>query len=314
MNKSRPLISSLLVAAIFLALSSLAVAEENPETTLQSTGQRITFQGKVFCSLKRAVLMPFGGIFTDVLVTPGQRITAGETVARYNLEENKSIELGKRILFGHIDKLKHQLDIEKNKINELLRKEQELAKLTAEKLSPLHLLDTLQNQLRFARAHLSLLKKRLNIAKKYTARELKILRKLLGNPNLQSGQIPETVELKAPISGIVLSLHPGMRKLSLLPEWTAVVHIGQIDPLLIRSLVYEKDAAQLKVGDSVTFTPDSHQEKKVSATIRSIDWTPAALDPNQPSYYTVEMEAENNDLTLREGYRGRVEYRLPGNE
>ncbi len=314
MNKSLPLISSFFAAIIFFTFSLTVTAGENPPTTGQIKDRSIVFKGKAYCPLKRAVLMPFTGIFTDILIKPGQRVTEGETVVRYNLEENKSIELGQKILFGHIDNLRYQVEVEKDKISELQRKEKELAELTVEKLSPQHALDTLRDRLRFARAHLSLLKKRLQYAEQFSKKELNSIRTLLGNSNLQSGQFPQVVQLKAPISGIVLSLHPGMRKLSLLPEWTAVAHIGQMDTMLIRSLVYEQDAAQLKVGDSVTFYPDSDQEKKISATISSINWTPANLDPNQPSYYTVEMESANNDLTLREGYKGRVEYILRGNE
>lgn len=308
MTRLIPFFSLLLLTLIYFYNPSLVLAADIQKAT-NSGEAKIIFQGKLFCPLKRAVLMPFAGIFTNIMITPGQRVEKGEVVARYNLEEYKAIKLGKEILFPHLDDMKHRLESQKLKIIELERRERELAGLTAEKLSPQYILDTLQVQLKRAQRYQRILEKRLLLSQKFSARALKKTRNLLGNSTLESGQIPEVVQLRAPISGVVLSLHPELGKSSLLSERTAIAQIGKMDTMLIRSLVYEKDATRLKLGDTVDFFPDFSPEKKFSATIRSIDWTPVDLDPNQPSYYRVEMSVNNPDFKLREGFKGRVEYK-----
>ncbi len=45
----------------------------------------ISFNGKVFCSLKRRVDLPFKGIITSILVHSGDRVKAGQVLARYRL-------------------------------------------------------------------------------------------------------------------------------------------------------------------------------------------------------------------------------------
>lgn len=309
MNKSIHLISFLII--IFFYAPSASTASDDGHANGTKGDSQIVFQGKLFCPLKRLVIMPFTGIFTDIRITPGQLVKKGEIVAQYDLDENSAIELSRQILFDHLDDLRRHREIEKQNIYNLEIKEQELLRMTAEKLSPQYLLDKLQTQLKLTRAYLSILEKRSIHARKLADRGLQHIRKRLGNSTLESGQIPDVVRLKAPISGMVLSLHPELRKSGLLPNGTFVAQIGKMDTMLIRSLVYERDAVRLKPGDTADFFPDSLPERRFSATVTSIDWRPANPDPNQPSYYQVEMTVDNAEYELREGFKGRIEYRVP---
>ena len=252
--------------------------------------------------------MPFTGVFTEIKIRPGQMVQKDEYVARYELEKSSAIQLGRDMLFNELDDIRRYLEIERQKIRRLERKESELQQLTTENLSPQLMLEATQTELRLTRAYVSVLEKRSAFAKNFSNKTLIEIRSALGDETIEPGQIPGYVKLKAPISGMVLSLFPGLRINALLPEGTLIATIGTMETMLIRSLVYEKDILQLQVGEQVRFFPDSIPEKSFPATISSIHWTPASHDPNQPSYYQVEMTVSNTDLLLRDGFKGRIEY------
>jgi multidrug efflux pump subunit AcrA (membrane-fusion protein) len=297
-----------LVTCFFFTVS-IARTNDSKPTKESKNDSLIVFEGKLFCPLSRPVIMPFPGIFTDIRITPGQLVKKGETVGQYNLDDGRAIELGREILFTELDDLKGNIETTKQKIITLEQNEQELLHLTAENLSPKNLLDSQQTELRLTRAYLSVLDKQFANAQVFANRTLNHMRELLGDSTIESGQIPAIVILKAPISGVILSLHPQLRKNSLLPEGTIISQIGTMDTMLIRSLVYERDVVHLAPGTNVSFFPDSLPGRYFPATVTAIDRTPATTSSDLPSYYQVEMTIENNDLELREGFKGRVESR-----
>jgi len=292
----------------FAITPSFAEEVGNSQENKNQNNSLIIFEGKLSCSLSRPVLMPFTGIFTDIRVTPGQEIEKGELIAQYDLEEHRAIQLGRDILFNELDDLKRYLENEKLNIRRLERKERELRQLTTEKLSPQYILDALQTELKLTRAYVTTLQKRSAYAKTFSNKTLTLMRKTLGNETLQPGHIPETVRLKSPISGMVLSLHPQLALNSLLPEGTSIAIVGVMETMLVRSLVYERDVVHLNLGDQVNFFPDSLSGKKFPATITSINWIPETPDPSIPSYYQVEMTIDNKNMLLRAGFKGRIEH------
>ncbi len=292
----------------FLFVSSIVHAADGNQDKENKNTTQIVFEGKVFCSLNRPVIMPFTGIFTDIKITPGQVVKKDDVVAQYTLDENKAIQLGREMLFYELDDLRRNQEAEKLKINTLEKNEQELLRLTAQKLSPEYPLDRLQADLKLTRAYLLILEKRAMYARNLTDKTLNHTKKLLGDDTFASGNIPEIVRLKAPISGTVLSLHSQLRNNSRLPEGTIIAQIGTMDTMLIHSLVYERDVVQLSLGKSVDFFPYALPERSFPATVTAIDWTPANTDPDLPSYYQVKMTVKNSGLDLREGFKGRVEY------
>lgn len=302
-------LTCLLVTCLFFS-SSFANEVDEKQTKEIPNNSILIFEGKVSCSLSRAVPMPFTGTFTDIRIIPGQSVKKDETIAQYTLEENRAIQIGRELLFNELDDIRRHLELEKQNIIRLERTEKELKRLTAEKLSPQYTLEALQTELRLTRAYVSILTKRSTYAHNFADKALKSVRKVLGDDTIISGQIPEIVKLKSPISGIVLSLHPLLRENSLLPEGTIIAQIGTMDTMLIHALVYERDVIHLNIGDRVTFFPDSLPKRHFPATITSISWTPATTDPDLPSYYQIEMTIDNGDFELRAGFKGRVEYAL----
>lgn len=301
-----------IVISWFLLISSNVQAADGNQDKGNKNAPQIVFEGKVFCSLNRPVIMPFTGIFTDIRITPGQVVKKDDVVAQYALDENKAIQLGREMLFYELDDLRRNQETEKLKINTLEKNEQELLRLTAQKLSPEYPLDRLQADLKLTRAYLLILEKRATYAQNLADKALNHTKELLGDDTFTSGKIPETVRLKAPISGTILSLHAQLRNNSRLPEGTIIAQIGTMDTMLIHSLVYERDVVQLSPGKNVDFFPYALPERSFPATVTAIDWTPANTDPDLPSYYQVKMTVKNSGLDLREGFKGRVEYSALG--
>lgn len=293
---------------LFLIVFCIVSLNSAPLFAEQKQTPPIHFEGKVSCLLTRHILMPFTGVFTEIKIHPGQLVQRDEYVAQYELEKSSAIQLGRDMLFNELDDIRRYLEIEKQKIRRLERKESELQQLTTENLSPQLMLEATQTELKLTRTYVSILEKRSTFAKNFSNKTLSEIRNALGNETIVPGQIPEYVRLKAPITGMVLSLFPGLRVNALLPEGTVIATIGTMDTMLIRSLVYEKDILQLQIGDQVHFFPDSIPDKSFTATISSIHWTPASYNPNEPSYYQVEMTVPNPDLLLRDGFKGRIEY------
>jgi hypothetical protein len=294
--------------AWFIFTCSVAGAQDNKSPNENKSDLLIVFEGKLFCPLSRPVIMPFPGIFTDVRIAPGQSIKKGEIIGQYDLDKGKAIEIGKEVLFTELDVLKGNIETIKHKITALEQQEQELIKQTADKLSPRSVLDLLQAELRLTRSSLAVTEKQFSNTRIIAERTLNQIRDLIGDNTLESGKIPDIVRLKAPISGMVLTLHPQLRVNSLLPEGTIIAQIGTMESMLIRSLVYERDVVYLSPGMNVRFFPDTFPGKSYLATVTAVDRTPSASNPDLPSYYQVEMTIKNENFELREGFKGRVEY------
>ena len=289
-----------LIGLLVIGLSSSLSAKET-----------IVFEGKVFYALKRTVVMPFGGKIISVAARAGEAVTQDEVVVRYRIDENRAVQIGRELLFEELDDLRRYLETEKLKVVHLRRKEQELVRLTEEKLSPPYALERVRMEMKVSLQFIEVLEGRISHVRNLAEKKLAYLRIITGNPSLKSGDIPDRAVLSAPISGVVLSVHPLLVVNSEIPEGTPVFSIGAADTIVVRSLVYERDVVKMKPGDTVTFFPDSLPESSFSAQISAINYSPVSSDPDKPSYYQVEMAIQNEAVGLREGFKGRVEYVEP---
>ncbi|THB72148.1 MAG: HlyD family efflux transporter periplasmic adaptor subunit [Desulfobulbaceae bacterium] len=289
-----------LIGLLVIGLSSSLSAKET-----------IVFEGKVFYALKRTVVMPFGGKIISVAARAGEAVTQDEVVVRYRIDQNRAAQIGRELLFEELDDLRRYLETEKLKVVHLRRKEQELVRLTEEKLSPPYALERVRMEMKVSLQFIEVLEGRISHVRNLAEKKLAYLRIITGNPSLKSGDIPDRAVLSAPISGVVLSVHPLLVVNSEIPEGTPVFSIGAADTIVVRSLVYERDVVKMKPGDTVTFFPDSLPESSFSAQISAINYSPVSSDPDKPSYYQVEMAIQNEAVGLREGFKGRVEYVEP---
>ena len=89
--------------AIYLGLSipGVGFAGEAPATRATappSNGDsEIIFNGKLFCSLKRRIDMPFKGIITSLRARSGQQVKAGEILATYRLAPESLMAIQQRL-------------------------------------------------------------------------------------------------------------------------------------------------------------------------------------------------------------------------
>ena len=128
--------------AIFLGLSlpGAGFAGEAPATQAApppaSGESEIIFNGKLFCSLKRRVDLPFKGIITSLRAHSGQRVKAGEILATYRLAPEALMAIQQRLSPPQLAETETKLaEVQRNMVP-LASKQRELTQLVQKKLAP----------------------------------------------------------------------------------------------------------------------------------------------------------------------------------
>ena len=141
--------------AIFLGLSipGAAFAAEAPATQATpppaSGESEIIFNGKLFCSLKRRVDLPFKGIITSLRVHSGQRVKAGEILATYRLAPEALMAIQQRLSPPQLAEMETKLaEVQRNMVP-LTSKQRELTQLVEKKLAPADSLAQNNQELQF---------------------------------------------------------------------------------------------------------------------------------------------------------------------
>lgn len=300
--------------ALILFLGSLGVgfaaekAVTPPPPTPSSGESEIIFNGKLSCSLKRRVDLPFKGIITSLQVHSGQRVEAGEILATYQLAPESALTIQQRLSPPQISEMENKLAEVDRGLVPLKDKQRELSQLAQKKLAPAQALAQTNREVEFAEKQKTTLQERLQQDRQLVQQDHEILSHLLGSP-LKSGQVPREVALKSPISGHVIWVNPEVRVGAELPPLPAAFQIGVMDPILVRGQAFEIEALQIKVGDRAEVTLDSLPGRKFQGEVSRISWSPiiagnAGLE--QPAYYEVELTVPNPDLALKEGLKARI--------
>jgi multidrug efflux pump subunit AcrA (membrane-fusion protein) len=308
--KFRPLGS--LVLALFLVLGSLETGyalEEHPANPSPPPPavrkSEIVFNGKLFCSLKRLVNLPFKGTIMSLRVTTGQRVKAGEILTTYKLAPEAVLTIQQRLFPAQISETEGKLaDLNQNLVP-LRSKQKELRHLAQNKLAPPQSLAQSDQQLKFMEEQKGTLQTRLQQDRKLARQDREVLSQLLGT-SLKSGQVPREVSLKAPINGYVILVNPNVRVGAELPPLPAAFEIGVMNPMVVRAQAFEIEAMKIKVGDRAEVTLTSLPGRKFAAVVSRISWSPITSKIDQPSYYEVELKVPNPDLALREGLKVRI--------
>lgn len=307
--KLRPL--GRLALALFLVLSGLEAGYAAEKATAPATppppasGSEIVFNGKLFCSLKRLVNLPFKGTITSLRVTTGQRVKAGEILATYKLAPEAVLAIQQRLFPAQISETEGKLaDLNQNLVP-LRSKQRELRHLAQNKLAPPQSLAQSDQQLRFMEEQKAALKAQLQQDRKLAQQDREVLSQLLGT-SLKSGQVPREVSLRAPIAGYVILVNPAVRVGAELAPLPAAFEVGVMNPMIVRAQAFEIEAMKIKVGDRAEATLASLPGQKFPAVVSRISWSPVTSSIDQPSYYEVELKVPNPDLTLREGLKVRI--------
>ena len=278
----------------------------NHVTPPPSSGEEeIIFNGKLFCSLKRRVDMPFKGIITSLRAHSGQRVATGEILATYHLAPEAAMAIQQRLAPPQLADLDTKLaEVQRNMIP-LTSKQRELTQLVQKKLAPADSLTQVNQQLQFLGREKATLQERLSKDRNLAQQDQEVLSDLLGTP-VKSGQIPQEASLKAPIAGYVIGVNPEIREGAELPPMPAAFLVGVMDPMILRAQAFEIEALQVKIGQPAEVTLDALPGKKFQAKVSRISWSAITTGPDQPAYYEVELQVPNPDLDLIEGLKARI--------
>lgn len=139
----------ILIAALSLAWlgwPSGALAQQ-PVAPTRSAAADILLSGKLVCSVKRVVIVPFFGITTALPVQAGQKVAQGDLLARYRLFPESVVRIRSRLFPNDIRDLELALVRLDIKLSELENKRAGLQKLARNNLTSQQSLDTMENEI-----------------------------------------------------------------------------------------------------------------------------------------------------------------------
>jgi multidrug efflux pump subunit AcrA (membrane-fusion protein) len=304
--------SILALALMALAVSGLAAEEPSGKGLPSSKDSEILLIGKFFCSIKRHVPLPFKGIVTSVRVQPGQMVDKGEVLAAYHLSPEARLQIHRSLASSQVKDYETKLSEVQKKIEALeAQKKRQLLLLLAQQqmaqqqmaqqqlASPLSLIQTDQEVKTLTKQKVTLLET-LRHEKQVAQEELGLLRLQLG-VSLNRGQLAAEAYLIAPISGYIIWVHPDLHVNAELEPTKSVLQIGVMDPMLLRSRVFESDAMQLTPGDEAEVLVPSIPGRKFKAQGSRVAWAPQNVIMDNPTHYDIEFSVVNPDLLLKEG-------------
>lgn len=302
----------LIWAVLATAIAFPASGEEpavSPPPAATST-KEIVVSGKLYCSLKRGVIIPFQGEFVTLEVHVGQAVKEGDVIARYRLTPEAKLQLERRLASFQITELEMRLAEMKGQLAKLAVKERELKQLAEQNLAPAQGLNEVEREMGFLRRQQGLIQDRLSRERELAKADLALVREAL-NDSVKPGHLPEEATLTAPITGNVIWIHGGFRPGAQFQPGSVTAVVGVMDPMVLRAPVHEIEAVQLKVGDVGRFSVESIPGRTFDAAVSRVSWTPITSSQDQPSYYEIEFEVPNPDLALKEGLKGQVALELP---
>jgi multidrug efflux pump subunit AcrA (membrane-fusion protein) len=299
------------IVAIWLGLSlpGAGLAGETPvtrATTPPSNGEsEIIFNGKVFCSLKRRIDLPFKGVITSLRAHSGQQVKTGDVLATYRLAPEARMAIQQRLSPPQLAEMETKLaELQRNMVP-LNNKQRELTQLVQKKLAPPQSLAQANEELQFLVREKATLQERLKKDRQLAQQDQEVLSSLVGTA-VKSGQVPWDVSLKAPCNGYVIFVNPEMREGAELPPLPGAFQVGVMDPMLLRAQAFEIEALQVRIGQKAEVTLDALPGRKFQATVSRVAWSSIATGPDQPAYYEIELKVPNPDLDLKEGLKARI--------
>ncbi len=301
---------SLSMFLAFLGVTCILVAPLRAQLSSSSNSGDIILTGKLACSVKRAAWLAFPGEIREILIQPGQKVEAGDVLIRYRLHPEVVAQISRRLSPPQLRDLNVRLaEADKNLANleDRLRGLKELAR---HDLTSKQSLLQVERELKTAASYRGALAQTLKQEQGYIKEERAVLEKQLGQP-LSSPTPPREAQVIAPMSGYVLWMHPDLRVGGEMRANDPAIQIGVMDPMIIRTRVYETETQQLKVGDPAEVVVESLPGRQFTAQVAQIPWSTALLALEQPSYYEVEFKVANPDLILKEGLKAKVTVKKP---
>jgi multidrug resistance efflux pump len=265
--------------------------------------QDATHNGKVFCRVVRWLPLNYPGVVEELLVSPGTQVKEGAVLLRYTLKEETARELQSELSAGARtqDLRLRLLEIERELL-ELGEKYAASRRLSDARMGPEESAKRLNAGMDILNRQKMLITDLIHEKEAAFRSRQAELESQLGVA-MDKGRIPRVFHLRAPVAGHVLLIDRWLRSgMAFLPMQNAVA-IGTMDPMMIRSQVYEGEIAGLRVDGKAKVVVPSLGNREFEATIVHIDQSPLDLALDRPSYYGVELKVPNPDLSLRQGFK-----------
>lgn len=266
--------------------------------------KEIVFQGKLYASLKRNVVIPYQGIVTRLLVQAGQQVQEGDPLVRFRLAPQVIADIRRSLSPQAIRDIEVRIAELKRSVAPLRSKLREVEQLAKQKMASGQNVNQLRGELDSLEMQRVALNKHLEIAKRSLEDSRAALRDALGE-DVSYYNVPKEITLTAPIDGHVLWIHPDIRADAEMAKGPGLV-VGVLDPMIVRAHVFEIEASRMKIGDTATVSLSSLPDQTFKASVSRISWTPVTPGLGKPSYYEVELTAPNPDYVLKEGYKTQV--------
>ncbi len=293
---------SRIAACLWMAAAFASAQEPAPEPVLAD--------GRFYCSVRRAVLFPFGGVIDEVACDIGQAVTNGQPLVRYRLFPDAAQTLCRRLNPPHVNDLDLQLMQTENHLAQVSRQEEEARRLAEQQLTSPTQVDLLQREMDALRKQADALRVRASMERRLAEEDADMLTRLLATP-LPPDVTPSMVWLTTPLDGRLISIDPLVVAGAEVLQFAPAAQVGVMDPMILRAQVHERDAVRLHPGDSARITANSLPGLSFTGTLRRVFWTPTERGLEDPAYFSIEVEVPNPDLSLKEGFQGRLEFDLP---
>ncbi len=302
---------------LFLLLGLLALFTaplfgwgREPEPPAPVGGAELQFIGKLFCSLKRPIILPFPGEITALSAQPGQAVKAGEVLGRYRLTPEAVLAIHRRLAPPQMRELEVKLAQVDKDLAALQAQYRTAQALAQERLASRQSLAQMEGELTALKRSRAALAQSLAQERRLAQDDRQVLAKQLGS-SLQGGGPPERGVLLAPLAGHVVWLHPDLRVGAELKGGEPVIQVGVLDPMVLTARVHEREATQLTPDMEARVTVESLPGRSFTARLSRLPWSPQTPALEQPAYFEAEFLVPNPDLVLREGLKATLTVKKP---
>ncbi len=296
----RLLLFALLIAPLWVAV---------PGTADAASGATV-LTGKVVTTVTRAEPIPFNAVIDEVLVRPGMRVGKDAPLLRYHLQDEAERVLQREVTTGAAtETMRGQiLDLERQ-LAQTQAQRNKTSRLVSSGLGSSQALGRLEADVASLQKRIALLNVQVKKAEESFQARLRELERSFGVPLHEGDVLPETLVLRSPIDGFVLSVNGILSAGTILPAGAAPIQVGQLDPVIIQVPVYEAEVRDIKEGDKAEVEIPSLGDKKFSAAVSEIAWVSNDMNVGNPSYYTVKLSVPNADLELKPGFKAVVRFK-----
>ena len=289
--------------AIFWTAPGLvsAAGETAPEPVL--------VDGRFYCSVRRAVLFPFGGVVDEMACEVGQAVTNGQPLVRYRLFPDAAQLLCRRLNPPQVADLDLQQMQTETRLAQATRQWEEARRLAEQQLSSPAQVELLQREIDAMQKQAESLRVHAAMERRLAGEDAAMLTRLLATP-LPPDVTPSQVWLTTPLDGRLISIDPRIAAGAEVVQFAPALQVGVMDPMILRAQVHERDAVRLNPGDPARITANSLPGRTFTGTLRRVFWAPAERGLEDPAYFEIEVVVANPDLSLKEGFQGRLEFDL----